>query len=72
MKMGSDDAECTNACIDSHAAVYVLWDGKVAYTLSDQNTPEKFAGKKVVVTGTVDVAKKTIRVDTIALDSGNH
>ena len=72
MKMGSDDAECTKACIDSHGAIYVLWDGKEAYTLSDQTTPEKFAGKKVVVTGTVDAAKKTIRVEAIALDSGNH
>ena len=40
MKMGSDDAECTNACIDSHGAVYVLYDGKAAYTLSDQTMPE--------------------------------
>ena len=70
MKMGSNDAECTNACIDEHGASYVLYDGKDAYFLSDQETPRKFAGKKVVVTGTLDAAKKTIRVETIALAPG--
>ena len=29
-----------------HGALYVLYDGKEAYTLSDQTTPEKFAGQK--------------------------
>jgi hypothetical protein len=71
MKMGPTDAECTRACIDSHGASYMLYDGKQAYFLSDQKTPEKFAGKKVVVTGTVDTAKMTIHVDTIALSSSN-
>src|SRR5438093_13552943 len=66
MKMGSNDAECTIACIDAHGAGYVLYDGKTAYTLSDQKTPEKFAGKKVTVTGTLDARTKTIQVDSIA------
>ena len=70
MKMGPTDAECTKACIDEHGASYVLYDGKDAYFLSDQTTPEKFAGKKVVVTGTLDAAKKIIRVETIAVASG--
>jgi hypothetical protein len=65
MRMGSTDAECTIACINSHGASYVLYDGKEAYTLSDQKTPEKFAGKKVTVTGTLDTKTKTIRVDSI-------
>src|SRR5262245_51415940 len=65
MRMGSTDAECTIACVDAHGATYVLYDGKDAYTLSDQKTPEKFAGKKVTVTGTLDAAKKMIRVDSI-------
>src|SRR5438067_2076924 len=43
MRMGPTDAECTIACILAHGAVYVLSDGKDAYTLSDQQTPEKFA-----------------------------
>jgi hypothetical protein len=33
--------------------------------LSDQKSPEKFAGKKVTVTGTLDAKTKTIRVDSI-------
>jgi len=67
MKMGPDDAECTNACVDSHGATYMLYDGKQAYTLSDQKTPEKLAGKKVVVTGTLDATKMTIHVDSITV-----
>lgn len=66
MRMGSTDAECTIACIDVHGAMYVLYDGKTAYTLSDQKTPEKFAGQKVTVTGTLDTKTSTIKVDLIA------
>ena len=65
MRMGSDDAECTIACVEIHGAAYLLYDGKTAYKLSDQKTPEKFAGKKVVVTGTLDTKTKTIRVTAI-------
>jgi len=65
MKMGSDDAECTIACINAHGALYVLYTGKEVYTLSDQKTPEKFAGKKVTVTGTLDAKTKTIQVASI-------
>ena len=65
MKMGPTDGECTKACVSEHDAMYVLYDGKSAYVLSDQKTPEKFAGKKVTVTGTLDAKTKTIRVDSI-------
>ena len=65
MKMGTTDAECVLACIDAHGAQYVLYDGKGVYTLSDQQTPEKFAGKKVTVTGTLDENTKTIHMDSI-------
>jgi len=65
MRMGPMDAECTVACINEHGALYVLYDGKEAYPLSDQQTPEKFAGKKVTVTGTLDAKTKTIHVDSI-------
>lgn len=65
MRMGSNDAECTKACIDAHGASYVLYDGKQSYTLSDQITPEKFAGKRVTVTGTLDVKAKAIHVESI-------
>jgi len=65
MRMGSTDAECTIACVMAHDASYMLYDGKSAYTLSDQQTPEKFAGKKVKVKGTLDVKTKTIHVESI-------
>ncbi len=65
MRMGPTDAECTKACVSIHGATYVLYDGKEAYTLSDQKTPEKFAGKKVTVAGTLDAKTKTIQVDSI-------
>jgi len=67
MKMGPTDAECTIACVSAHGAVYVLYDGKEAWTLSDQTTPEKFAGKKVTVIGTPDPKTKTIKVESISL-----
>ena len=65
MRMGPTDGECTVACVQAHGATYVLYDGKHAYTLSDQQTPEKFAGKKVTVIGTLDAKTLTIHVDSI-------
>jgi hypothetical protein len=66
MGMGDTDAECTKACIEEHGATYLLYDGKTSYKLSDQKSPAAFAGKKVVVTGTVDAKTKTIHVESIA------
>ena len=65
MRMGPTDAECTTACVMVHGAAYVLSDGKNVYTLSDQETPEKFAGQRVRVIGTLDAKTKTIHVDSI-------
>ena len=67
MRMGPTDAECAKACIDAHGATYILYDGKNAYTLSDQRTAEKFAGRKVRVIGTLDAKTKTIHVDSITV-----
>jgi hypothetical protein len=66
MRMGSNDAECTIACVDAHGAQYVLYDGRTAYWLSDQKAPIQFAGRKVKVTGTLDPKTRTIQVDSIA------
>jgi len=66
MRMGPTDAECTIACVDAHGATYVLLDGKNVYALSDQRTPEKFAGRQVKVVGTLDAKTKTIQVESIA------
>jgi hypothetical protein len=65
MRMGPTDGECTVACVQAHGATYVLYDGKHAYNLSDQKTPERFAGKKVTVTGTLDGKSQTIHVESI-------
>jgi uncharacterized protein DUF5818 len=65
MRMGATDAECTLACVEEHGAAYVLYDGNVAYALSDQRMPAKLAGKKVTVRGTLDAAARTIRVESI-------
>src|ERR1041384_3486738 len=65
MRMGPTDAECTAACIDEHGATYVLYDGKNGYELSDQKTPQKFAGKRVTIAGTLDAKRKTIQVRSI-------
>ena len=66
MKMGPTDAECTKACVMSHDSKYMLYDGKSAYFLSDQKTPEKFAAQKVRVTGTLDANTLTIKVESMA------
>ena len=65
MRMGPTDAECTTACVSAHGATYVLYDGKEVYALSDQRTPEKFAGQKVRITGTLDAKTRTIQVNSI-------
>src|SRR5215207_1181401 len=65
MRMGPTDADCTVACVVAHGARYVLSDGKNVYILSDQNTPEKFAAKRVNVTGTLDAKTMTIQVASI-------
>jgi len=66
MKMGPTSAECTIACVDAHGASFVLYDGKDVFALSDQKTAEKFAGQRVIVSGTTTADKKTIQVDVIA------
>lgn len=66
MRMGPTDADCTKACIVSHGAQYVLFDGKDAYILSDQQAPEKFAAQKVAVVGALDAKTKTIQVQSIS------
>ena len=66
MRMGPTDAECTTACVMSHGAAYVLESGTDVYLLSDQKSPEAFAGQKVNVVGTLDARTRTIRVDSIA------
>jgi hypothetical protein len=65
MRMGPTDADCVTACIADHGASYVLYDGKRVYALSDQKTPERFAARKVTITGALDGKRRTIQVDSI-------
>ena len=57
------DSKCVTECVKM-GSKYALLSGSMVYTLSDLKTPEKFAGKKVTVTGTVD--GKNIKVGSIA------
>ena len=66
MRMGPTNADCTRACVSLHGAAYVLVDSKTVYVLSDQKTPDQFAGQKVKVVGTLDAKTKTIHVESIA------
>jgi hypothetical protein len=67
MRMGPTDAECTIACVDTHGALFVLVAGRDVYALSDQKLPQKFAGQRVRVTGTIEETKsgKFFRVKSI-------
>ncbi len=64
MRMGDTDAECTKACVLSHGAEYVLFDGTNVYTFGDQRVPEKFAGMKVSVVGVLDA--KTSKIEKMS------
>jgi hypothetical protein len=62
MMPGTSDRDCTLECVKA-GAKYILVDpsGKI-YQLSDQKSPEPFAGSKVQVTG-------TLKGDTIVVSS---
>ena len=65
MRMGATDTECAIACVDAHGAQFILYDGQDAYVLSDQLSAEKFAGKKVSISGVLNADTKTIRMSSI-------
>ena len=65
MNMGPD-AKCVTECVKTMGAKYVLWDGQNSWKLSDQKGAEKFAAKKVTVTGTLDEKSRTLKVDSIS------
>lgn len=60
-------ANCTLACVKLSDAKFVLYEPKLGrtYKLDDQQQPEAFAGQKVIVTGTYDKEKNTLRVTRI-------
>jgi hypothetical protein len=65
MRMGPTDPECVLACVQSHSARFVFYDGKDVFDLSDQEKPRAFAGQRVQVTGTLDNKTKMIQVDSM-------
>lgn len=66
MAMGPTDADCTRACVLAHGAAYVLYDGRDAYVLSDQQMPEAYAGQRVTVVGRLDRRSGTLQVRSIS------
>jgi hypothetical protein len=61
------DSKCVRDCVhgDPSRYKYALYDGKSVYVLSDQQTPERFAGQTVTVKGVLDQNTHTIHVDAI-------
>lgn len=66
MKMGPTDADCARTCVETHDTQFVLLGASGIHQLSDQAAAAKFAAQRVTVTGTLDAATKTIRVESIA------
>jgi hypothetical protein len=60
----SPDSKCVQECV-KHGSKYALLDGNNVYTLSDQQTPAKYAAQKVRVTGTLDAKTRTLKVASI-------
>jgi hypothetical protein len=56
---------CATQCPVTKGPKYTLQAGDEAWVLTDQKTPARFAGRKVVVTGTVEVGNK-LKVISIA------
>ena len=65
MKIDPED-KCVRECIQHSKDVkYVLLHDDHAFTLSDQETPAKFAGKKVTVKGVLYTKTNVIKVESI-------
>jgi hypothetical protein len=56
---------CATQCPITKGPKYTLQSGDEAWVLSDQKTPARFTGKKVIVTGTVESDNK-LKVISIA------
>ena len=56
------DSKCVLECVKS-GSKYALLEGSNVYELSDQKAPEKFAGQKVNVSGTLN--GKVLQVQSI-------
>jgi hypothetical protein len=62
----SPESKCVRDCVRMDKKVkYALYDGKSVYTLSDQQSPEAFAGQRVKVTGKLFPKTGILQVDRI-------
>jgi len=62
------DAKCVKDCVrDGKSFQYALLDGTNVYKLSDQDTPAKFAGAKVKVTGVLYTKTNILKVERIEI-----
>lgn len=61
--------KCVRECVKSDPKKwkYALQVGDKLYVLSDQQTPEKFAARRVTVTGTLFEKTNILKADEIAL-----
>ena len=64
------DSKCVQECV-KHGSKYALFDGKAVYVLSDQKSPEAFAGQRVKITGTLYEKTGIIKVDSIAAEGAS-
>ncbi|MBI2822954.1 MAG: hypothetical protein HYX74_12090 [Acidobacteria bacterium] len=62
---GNNASDCTVECVHFMRSKYVLVTDHEAYVLSDQESPEQFAGQRVKVTGVMDSKAKLLRVQAI-------
>jgi hypothetical protein len=68
MNHSGPEDKCVRDCVgDGSRYKYSLADAKGVYVLSDQETPAKFAGKKVKVTGVLYPKTNVLKVEAIVL-----
>jgi cytidylate kinase len=59
-------AACVRACVRQNGAKYALWDGTHVYVISDQQAGDRFAGRAVVVRGSLDRHAGNVQIHSIA------
>ncbi len=58
-------AECVRTCARHPGTKYALYSGNKTYVISDQAAGEKFAGRDVVITGSIDQNTGVLMVASI-------
>lgn len=66
MMGNTPSTKCVQDCVKEMKSKYALASGDKVYILSDQKTPEKFAGKEVTIVGALDASGKNLQVKSIA------